>query len=223
MPGNPSQPAGQSLISAMIYPVRTPWFLKKIYPRCTWDGPGEGGRVYLTFDDGPDPEATGFVLDQLRSYDQRATFFCIGKNVERYPDLYARIVLEGHAVGNHTWHHLNGWNSSLDEYLADVRRTQALIPSRLFRPPYGRASRQQMKSLIQPAFQMKVVMWSLLSGDFDPGISKERCLRNVVRHLKEGDIVVFHDSQKALQKMSYVLPKLLEWMKENGYRSEVLR
>jgi peptidoglycan/xylan/chitin deacetylase (PgdA/CDA1 family) len=206
----------------MFYPVRTPWLLKKIYPQCTWEGPGEGGRVYLTFDDGPDPEATGFVLDQLRSFEQRATFFCIGKNVQLHPQSFQRILAEGHAVGNHTWQHLNGWKSSPEEYLADVRCAQELIPSRLFRPPYGRATRQQLKSLVQPAFQMKVVMWTLLSGDFDPGISRERCLENVTANLRDGDIVVFHDSQKALQKMSYVLPKLLDWMKEKGYRSEVL-
>jgi peptidoglycan-N-acetylglucosamine deacetylase len=206
----------------MIYPVRTPWLLQKIYPRYIWDGPPKAGGVYLTFDDGPDPEATGFVLDQLHRHEQRATFFCIGKNVERHPETFQRIMDEGHGLGNHTWQHLNGWNSSHDEYLADVRRTEALIPSKLFRPPYGRATRQQMKSLIQPAFQMKIVMWSLLSGDFDPGISKERCLKNVTSNLRESDIVVFHDSQKALKKLSYVLPKLLDWMIEKGYRSEVL-
>lgn len=206
----------------MIYPVRTPWLLKKIYPRCTWEGPGMGRRVYLTFDDGPEPEATSFVLDELQRHGQLATFFCIGKNVKRYPETFQRIINEGHAIGNHTWQHLNGWRSTHDEYLADVRRTQELIPSRLFRPPYGRATRRQMKSLIQPAFQMKIVMWTLLSGDFDPGISKERCLQQVIGNLREGDIVVFHDSQKAAQKLQYVLPKILDWMKEKGYRSEVL-
>jgi peptidoglycan/xylan/chitin deacetylase (PgdA/CDA1 family) len=181
-----------------------------------------GRRVYLTFDDGPEPEATSFVLDELQRHGQLATFFCIGKNVKRYPETFQRIINEGHAIGNHTWQHLNGWRSTHDEYLADVRRTQELIPSRLFRPPYGRATRRQMKSLIQPAFQMKIVMWTLLSGDFDPGISKERCLQQVIGNLREGDIVVFHDSQKAAQKLQYVLPKILDWMKEKGYRSEVL-
>jgi peptidoglycan/xylan/chitin deacetylase (PgdA/CDA1 family) len=203
----------------MLYPVLTPWILKKLYPECTWEVAGAAGSVYLTFDDGPEPAVTPFVLDQLKAAGFKATFFCIGKNVKAHPDIFRRILDEGHAVGNHTQHHLSGWKSTDKVYIDDVVQASALIPSKLFRPPYGRATRFQMRCLMQSPLRMKIVMWSLLSGDFDPARTEEQCWRAVDRHLAPGQIVTFHDSLKAEKKLRYVLPRLIGKLQEKGWDS----
>lgn len=205
----------------MFYPVSIPWWIRKIYRQCIWEMPGDGNKIYLSFDDGPHPVATGFVLDLLKEYDARATFFCIGKNVAAHPGLYQRIVAEGHRIGNHSFSHVNGWKTSDRDYINDIRSAAALIDTDLFRPPYGRVRFSQLR-MLRHELQMKPVMWSVLSGDFDPSISLEQCAVNVLRHMKPGSIVVFHDSQKALEKLKYTLPLVLAEIRKRSWVTEIL-
>lgn len=195
----------------MFYLVKTPWWLKKIYASCIWQINTTQKNIYLSFDDGPHPIATPFVLDELKKYNAKATFFCIGKNVVLYPEIYKRIIAEGHAVGNHTYHHLNGWKTKNDIYIENISSAKKHIDSILFRPPYGRISFQQLKILSNLQQPFKVIMWSVLSGDFDKGITGNKCLNNVIQHTRKGSIVVFHDSEKALEKIRFVLPKVLKY------------
>jgi peptidoglycan/xylan/chitin deacetylase (PgdA/CDA1 family) len=206
----------------MFYLVRTPWVLKKIYPTCVWNFPTREKKLYLSFDDGPHPVATPFVLEQLKRYDAKATFFCIGKNVAAFPEIFARVKEEGHAIGNHTHNHLNGWKTADEEYFKNIGEAHQLIQSRLFRPPYGKITQFQIKSLQNSAMKMKIIMWTVLSADFDQNRSKENCLDNVTRKSKPGDIVLFHDSEKAFEKMSYALPAFLKSFTQKGYKFEAI-
>lgn len=208
----------------MKYLVKTPWIVKKLWPSYTWGVDTKEKIIYLTFDDGPHPVATPFVLDELKKYNAKATFFCIGKNVIAFPDIYKRILEEDHAVGNHTQHHLNGWKTEDDVYLEDIAEASKYIDSRLFRPPYGRIKRFQAKN-IQHAMKQadpKIIMWSVLSGDFDTSLSKEMCLENVVLNAGQGSIIVFHDSEKALHLLQYALPLFLSLFSERGYSFQKL-
>ena len=207
----------------MFYFVKTPGWLRKLYKGCVWQMPGNEKIIYLTFDDGPHPEATKFVLDTLKHWRATATFFCIGKNVVAHPDIYRRIPDEGHAVGNHTFNHLNGWKTRNEEYMSNIAEAKKYIDSDLFRPPYGRISKFQLKLLQLDSYKLKTIMWTVLSGDFDLTISKERCLRNVVNKSGNGSIVLFHDSEKAFEKMAFTLPKVLEHFSERGYRFEKIK
>ena len=203
----------------MNYFVKTPWWLKKFYPNRVWNIDTNGKIIYLSFDDGPHPVATPFVLDKLKKYNAKATFFCIGKNVVAHPDIYKRILNEGHQVGNHTQNHLNGWKTNTETYLADVAEASIHINSNLFRPPYGRIKALQVKG-INTGLQnqsSKIVMWDVLSGDFDESLSKEKCLKNVISKTKTGSIVVFHDSEKALSKLEYCLPLFLQAYAAKGF------
>lgn len=201
-----------------MYLVKTPWWFRALYPSLTWRIKEPGKTVYLTFDDGPHPTATDFVLDQLKQYNAKASFFCIGKNVADYPSIYQRILDEGHSVGNHTYHHTNGWKVNDDVYLKDIADASVLIKSNLFRPPYGRIKYSQIKKLQAPDSRLQtVVMWDVLSGDFDPDLTGEACLGYVLYHAKPGSIIVFHDSEKAWARMSFALPKVLEHFSKEGY------
>lgn len=200
----------------MRYFIKPPWWLKKLYPACVWEIPGKEKVLYLTFDDGPHPRATAFVLDELKKYNAKATFFCIGKNVMLHGSIYRRILDEGHRVGNHTFNHLNGWKTKDLTYFKDITAAAQHIDSSLFRPPYGKASRWQIKHLTG-SFNMKVMMWSVLSADFDHRVSPEDCLKNVILAAKPGGIIVFHDSEKAWHNLGYALPKVLAYFTERGY------
>ncbi|MCE2833514.1 MAG: polysaccharide deacetylase family protein [Chitinophagaceae bacterium] len=204
----------------MFYLVRTPWWLRRCFPGCIWEIAEQRPIVYLTFDDGPDPGVTPFVLDQLAHYDMHATFFCIGKNVEAHPEVYARILSEGHRTGNHTHHHLNGWKTDDDTYLADISRAARLVDSDLFRPPYGRIGSGQLRRLRHLSPVMRPVMWSVLSGDFDPGISPARCIRNVLDHARPGSVITFHDSEKAFPVLREALPVILEDFRRKGWEGK---
>ena len=204
----------------MFYFVKSPFWIKKIYPGLFWEIPKSQKKIYLTFDDGPHPTITIKVLDLLKAYNAKATFFCIGNNVVKYPEVYKRVIDEGHTVGNHTFNHLNGWKTADELYLNDINKAMGYIDSNLFRPPYGRISRFQIQQLLKPKYQMKMVMWTVLSGDFDSDISAEKCLNNVLLSTKEGSIVVFHDSEKAAEKMLYALPKVLEQFSKKGFSFE---
>lgn len=204
----------------MLYFVRTPWWIKKLYRGRIWDYGSAKKVIYLTFDDGPHTDATSYILDELKTYTAKATFFCIGKNVMENPALYERIIHEGHAVGNHTFDHLNGWNTNDARYLENIAEAKKYIDSNLFRPPFGKITGFQLKQLRNPKFEMKTIMWSVLSGDFDKGLSKEKCLQNVLFNSGEGSIVVFHDSEKAMEKVQYVLPRVLNYFTGLGFTFE---
>ena len=201
----------------MNFLIKIPALIRRFYPKRIWSISNETKALFLTFDDGPHPTVTTFVLDELKKINAKATFFCIGKNVLQYPDIYKRIILEGHAVGNHTMNHLNGWKTKDDVYLNDIFEAKKIIDSKLFRPPYGRLTSFQERQLYKPLYKLQVIMWSVLSGDFDEKISAEQCSQNAILNTKGGDIVVFHDSEKAGDKLMYALPILLKMFNEKGY------
>lgn len=204
-----------------MYLTKTPWWLRALYPSLIWRMPvGEGRKIYLTFDDGPHAQATPFVLDQLAAYGAKATFFCIGKNVAAEPAIYQRILAEGHAVGNHTQDHVNGWKTDDVSYLNSIATAEQYISSTLFRPPYGRIKRSQIKALRQQ--QKKIVMWDVLSADFDTRLTGEACLAYVLYHTRPGSILLFHDSAKAWDRMSVALPAVLKYFSEKGFRFEAI-
>ena len=211
----------------MKYFVKTPWLLKKIYPGCVWDIPTQDNVLYLTFDDGPHPEATPFVLDELKKYNAKATFFCIGKNVIEHPDIYKRILVEGHRTGNHSFNHLNGWKVKDENYIEDVMHARKFIDSDIFRPPYGRITKFQNRLLTtssanQPQL-FKIIMWNVLSADFDQSITPEKCASNVIMNAKPGSVIVFHDSQKALSKLKFALPEVLKHFIAKNYAFKEIR
>ncbi len=200
-----------------MYLVKTPWWLRALYPALIWRIKTKEKAIFLTFDDGPHETATRFVLDQLQQYNAKATFFCIGKNVAAHPDIYKRILTEGHSVGNHTYNHVNGWKVTDEIYFEEIEKTKQLINSNLFRPPYGRIKRSQQKKLQTPNSKLQTIMWDVLSGDFDTNLTGEICLGYVLYHSKPGSIIVFHDSTKAWERMQYALPKVLEQFSKEGY------
>ena len=208
----------KKLICQMFYFVKTPGWVEKVYTKRIWKIATEQDELFLTFDDGPHPDHTVFVLDELKRYNAKATFFCIGKNVVDHPDVYRRIIEEGHAVGNHTQNHLNGWKTNDAVYLENIRTAQKYIDSNLFRPPYGRISGFQVEQLLQPGYKLKTIMWSVLSGDFDLRNTPEQCLGNVILNSKRGDIIVFHDSEKSQERMRFALPRVLKYFSSKGFQ-----
>ncbi|MEJ7766194.1 MAG: polysaccharide deacetylase family protein [Chitinophagaceae bacterium] len=201
----------------MFYLVKTPGFVEKyIFPRFIWSMSGSEKSIYLSFDDGPHPTVTHFVLDQLKGYNAKATFFCIGKNVLAYPDIYKRIISEGHTIGNHTHDHLNGGNTNVEYYLQNIATASPSSVSVFFGRPSGRISRFQAKQVLD-TMKLRIVMWSVLSGDFDMRLSGEDCYKNILGAMHPGAIVVFHDSEKAMKRMKYTLPRMLENFTEQGY------
>ncbi|MDX1684149.1 MAG: polysaccharide deacetylase family protein [Saprospiraceae bacterium] len=197
-----------------MYLTKTPKFVQSLFPNFLWRVPDAEHEVFLTFDDGPIPEVTPWVLDQLDKFDAKATFFCVGENVQKHPEVFDEVQRRGHLVGNHTYNHLSGWQSENLPYFHNVRRCANLVHSDLFRPPYGRLRPKQVQFLQR---HYKIVMWDVLSGDFDPNITAKQCLRNVITHTKPGSIVVFHDSLKSENKLRKVLPTYLSWLAENDF------
>jgi len=206
-----------------MYLVTAPQWLRWLYPRqLVWDMPVEKDEkiIYLTFDDGPHPIATPFVLEQLQRYNAKATFFCIGNNVADHSEVYHRILAEGHTVGNHTHHHRNGWKTADDDYITDIQQAATLIDSSLFRPPYGRITRFQARLLQQAKKPYRIIMWSVLAADWDQAVTGQKCYENVILNARPGSIIVFHDSAKALDRLQYALPRVLDHFAQKGYRFE---
>jgi peptidoglycan/xylan/chitin deacetylase (PgdA/CDA1 family) len=199
-----------------MYFTKTPRWLKQIYKGRVWHIPTKEKILYVTFDDGPHLAATPFVLDELKKYNAKATFFCIGKNVIAAPEIYKRILQEGHSTGNHTHDHLNGWKTENKLYIENILQAAKEVDSKLFRPPYGRIKKSQVKQLQQKGF--KIIMWDVLSGDFDIHLSPENCFKNVTKNAEGGSIIVFHDSEKAFPKLQFVLPRVLDFFASQGYQ-----
>ena len=214
----------------MSFWVKTNYVVKRIFPNYVWDIPNNENKVFLTFDDGPIPEITEWTLEQLKKYDAKATFFCIGNNIEKHPDIFNNIITQGHAIGNHTFNHLNGWKNSTEDYIENVKLCQSQItnpksnPSdselaqqilNLFRPPYGKIKPSQSRILRKLGY--KIIMWDILSYDFDQTVTPEKCLDNVLKNVVKGSIIVFHDNVKAEQNLKYALPKTLAFLKEKGF------
>ena len=211
----------------MSFWVKTNYVIKRIFPNYVWDIPNRENKIYLTFDDGPTPEITEWTLEQLKKHDAKATFFCIGSNIEKHPDIFQKIIDDNHAVGNHTFNHLKGWETDTNEYLENTRRCSLLMREKgkgisdkgaafeLFRPPYGKIKTSQSRTLRRLGY--KIIMWDVVSRDFDQTITPEKCLDNVLQHIESGSIIVFHDSVKAAQNLKYVLPKTLTFLKEKGF------
>jgi len=204
-----------------MYLSKSPGILRSLTRKnLTWDFPDRPGEIFLTFDDGPVPEITPRVLEILEQYQAKATFFCVGDNVQKHPEVYQQVLNAGHATGNHTFHHLSGWKTPLEEYLADIDRCNQLVNSKLFRPPYGRIKPSYIQS-IRPDYQ--IIMWSVLSGDFDQESSPEKVLDNALQHTTDGSIVVFHDSIKAADRLFYALPGFLKYFSDKGYKFSAIK
>jgi peptidoglycan-N-acetylglucosamine deacetylase len=194
--------------------IKIPGLLKLAYPGVIWNMPRNENVLYLTFDDGPIPEVTPFVLKTLHDFNAKATFFCIGDNVKKHPDVYAQLLASGNSIGNHTYHHYNSWKVSTGTFINDTNEASKLIASNLFRPPYGKLTPLTLFKLKR---EYRIIMWDVISCDFDVKESKEKVLANVTNNAREGSIVVFHDSLKASNNMQYALPHVLEYFSKKGF------
>lgn len=204
----------------MFYPKKTPRFIQCLYPNYSWSSYTDSDQViYLTFDDGPEAEVTPWVLNELNKYNAKATFFCVGENVTRNPEIKNSIIEQGHLLGNHTHNHLNGWKTKDSEYLNNVRNASQWIDSKLFRPPYGKLKRSQRVALQS---EYRIIMWDVLTGDFDKNLSPQHCLDKSIAHTESGSIIVFHDSQKAKNTLKYVLPRFLDYFCTAGFSMRIL-
>lgn len=206
-----------------MYLTKTPRLIQRIFKNYTWRFSLDKKEIYLTFDDGPTPEITEFVLNELQKHNAKATFFCIGKNIKNHPEIFQRIISDEHSIGNHTQNHLNGWKNNTKDYInnvLEVEKTLQLLNLqtfnlKLFRPPYGKIKRNQARKLRDLGY--KIIMWNVLSADFDTSITKEKCLENVLKNTINGSVIVFHDSKKATKKLKFVLPKVLEYYSKKGF------
>jgi peptidoglycan-N-acetylglucosamine deacetylase len=209
-----------------VYLVRPSYLIKKLYSPAIWRMEKNQRKIYLTFDDGPIPEITEWVLDLLKEKNILSTFFCVGNNIKKHPELFRRILNENHSVGNHTYYHVNGWKTSNNEYIENVRSCDELFKSfqtdsskKLFRPPYGKLKQSQILMLRS---QYSIIMWDVLSGDYDKKTSPEKCLKNVTEYTRNGSIIVFHDSYKAEKNLKYALPRFIDEAIKKGFEFDVL-
>ena len=218
-----------------IIPAKTPGIVKTLLPNFVWNVNTEDKTLYLTFDDGPTPEITTWVIEQLKAYNAKATFFCIGKNIESHSEIFQNILEEGHVVANHTYDHLKGWKTKTKVYVDNTElcdsvmtfqiqnsKSQELNPDtlKLFRPPYGKFKTKQSKKLQKLGY--KIVLWDVLSYDWDKSVSEQQCYNNVISAANSGSIIVFHDSVKASRNLQYTLPKILEYYSEKGFHFNAL-
>ena len=206
-----------------FYWIKTNALIKTIFSNYVWDIPNSENKIYLTFDDGPTPEITEWVLEELQKYNAKASFFCIGNNIEKHPEIFKKVIDNGHSIGNHTFDHLNGWKTSTKEYIENFELCKNSISnpkSKIFRPPYGKIKASQTKKLRQLGY--KIIMWDVLSADYDTSITPEKCLENVLQNVTSGSIIVFHDSVKAFPNLKYTLPRALEYLAVKGFVFEKL-
>jgi len=196
-----------------IIPVKSSQLAEMAFPKLIWRVPNDS-KVYLTFDDGPIPEITEWVLDILKTYDVPATFFCVGENVTKHPEVFKKIVDAGHSVGNHTFNHLNSWKTDNTKYLENITKASEVIDSKLFRPPYGKIRPSVTNKVLKTH---KVVMWDVLTRDYDCDLNPEDCLDIIIKKTNKGSIIVFHDSIKAEKNLKFALPKAIELLKEKGF------
>lgn len=198
----------------------TPYWLRMLGGKgLTWNIPVHGKELFLTFDDGPEPETTPVILDILAQYGVKATFFCVGENVDKHPDIYQKILAAGHAVGNHGYNHLKGWETETGKYVENVQKCSEVVNSTRFRPPYGKMKRSQIKVLRN---YYNIIMWTVLSRDYDARVDINTCLEKTWKYTRPGAIIVFHDHRKAIEKLQWVLPAYLQRAVNSGYHFEVL-
>ena len=208
--------------------IKVPKIIKKIFYNQVWNIPNIENKIYLTFDDGPTPEVTEWILAILKKEDIKATFFCIGNNIEKYPELFKKIIEEGHSIGNHTFNHLKGWKTSTKKYLENVDLCDSIIQnssidnlkSIIFRPPYGKIGLIQSILLRKKGF--KIIMWDILSKDYDQSTTPKNCLINTITNTTSGSIIVFHDSLKARVNLEYTLPRAIKILKEKGFKFDMI-
>jgi peptidoglycan/xylan/chitin deacetylase (PgdA/CDA1 family) len=212
-----------------FYWIKTKSFIKRLFSNYVWDLPNTQNKIYLSFDDGPTPEITEWVLEELKKYNVKATFFCIGNNIQKHPKLFQKVINEGHVIGNHTYNHMNGWKTETKTYLENISLCEKQIQkssienlqSKIFRPPYGKIKTAQAKIVRRLGY--KIIMWDVLSADFDQTITHEKCLENVISNVKSGSVIVFHDSIKASHNLKYALPETLNILKEKGFLFDVIK
>jgi peptidoglycan/xylan/chitin deacetylase (PgdA/CDA1 family) len=198
-----------------------PFWLRLIYPKgLIWNVATDRREVFLTFDDGPVPEITPLVLGILEKYNIKATFFCVGENVQNYPEVFEMLLSQGHAVGNHTFHHVKGWKTDHDSYLSEIEQCSQLVKSKLFRPPHGQINRKIARQVRK---KYSIIMWTALTGDYDRNLTGEQCLANAINNTKPGSIIVFHDSIKARERLEYALPLYIEFCLREGYSFGTLK
>lgn len=202
-----------------MFRFKVPDILPSLFPQLLWRVNTQQPDIYLTFDDGPHPHITDWVLQTLQKYEAKATFFCVGENVQRFPETYANILAAGHSTGNHTQNHLKGWITPTDTYISNVTECAALVKSRLFRPPYGRITPAQIKALKK---DYTLVMWDILTRDYEKNLDTERALKTIFRKIRPGSLVVFHDSEKSEKNLMLMLPQLLEHFSAKGYSFKCL-
>lgn len=204
--------------------VKTNRFIKWLFPKYTWDIPNNSNKIYLTFDDGPTPEITEWVLKLLKEEAIKATFFCIGNNIEKHPQIFQKVLQDGHAIGNHTYNHLKGWKTEKEEYIENTKSCEKIIKdytkdidrrSKLFRPPYGKIKFSQARTLRKLGY--KIVMWDVISVDYDKNSTPKRCLQNVIKNTASGSVIVFHDSVKAFDNLKFALPEAIRYLKDKGF------
>ena len=203
----------------MRLPARPPKVLQNLLPQCIWSLPNKENKIYLTFDDGPTPDVLPFILQTLDTYRVAATFFCVGENMLRYPDLTAEMLKKGHRIGNHSHNHLSGWRSKNVDYFENIDRANQVFSTHLFRPPYGRLRQSQAKELCK---KYKIIMWDVLSYDYDQKVLPEICFRNVIDATKSGSIIVFHDNLKALPNLRYALPHAIDFLLKKDFSFDVI-
>jgi len=214
----------------VIYLFKTPVYIQKLFPKNIWRKETDQKTLYLSFDDGPTPEVTDWVLKNLQKYNAKATFFCLGKNIENHTELAQKLLQSPHRIANHSYAHPNGWLTKTTSYCNDIQKAQKIIEylqenlkakqEKIFRPPYGKISFLQAKNLRKKGF--KVVLWEVLSGDFDKKLSPQKSLQKVLKNTRSGSIIVFHDSKKAFKTLEYVLPKALAYWSKKGYIFETI-
>jgi len=197
--------------------ISPPKIVRSAFPNFVWEKSENENNIYLTFDDGPSEELTFWILDELKKYNAKATFFCVGDNVAKYPESYNRILQENHSVGNHTFNHLNGYKTKSSDYINNFAKANEIIDSNLFRPPYGRIKKSQAKEILK---SKKIIMWNVLSLDYSNKISPQQCFENIKKYTTSGSIIVFHDNKKAEKNMKYALQKTLEYYSEKNYTFE---